>query len=336
MVIKPLYLNLKPWENRKAMGITKSVKIGISSCLLGKKVRYDGRHKLDHFLADTLGRLVQFIPVCPELEAGFGVPRERMHLEGDPTTPRLVTSITGQDVTDTMTGWAAGRLRELERENLCGFIFKSKSPSSGMERVAIVNDKGMPARSGSGIFAGLFMKHFPLVPVEDEGRLHDPGIRENFIERVFTLRRWRDMMAAKPGRAELIAFHTTHKLLILSHSTVHYTQLGKIVAAVKSLPVSELFPYYQTFLTEALRLKATPAKHANVLEHMLGYFKKDLSPDEKQEMLDIITQYRKGLIPLIVPITLLSHYTRKYCQPYLSGQVYLNPHPVELQLRNHA
>lgn len=314
----------------------EKIKLGISACLLGQKVRYDGGHQLDRFLQDTLGQYVEYVPVCPEVECGLSIPREPMHLEGNPDSPRLVTIHTKKDLTDQMVQWASKRVGELEKENLCGFIFKSDSPSSGMERVRVYNKKGMPVKKGIGIFAKIFMEHFPLLPVEDEGRLHDPKLRENFIERVFTLKRWREILAKKESRGTLVEFHTRHKLLILSHSPKHSQMLGKLVAKSKEFPIRGLYPQYQTLLMEALKLKTTPKKNANVLMHMVGYFKEQLSSDEKQELLEVIDHYRKEYIPLIVPITLIQHYVRKYNEPYLKQQVYLHPHPLELQLRNHV
>jgi uncharacterized protein YbgA (DUF1722 family) len=235
-----------------------------------------------------------------------------------------------------MVKWAEKRVVELEKEELCGFIFKSDSPSSGMERVRVYNEKGMPVKKGVGIFARTFMEHFPLLPVEDEGRLHDPKLRENFVERIFTLKRWRKVLTKKESRGNLVDFHTQHKLLILSHSPKHSQLMGKIVARAKDIPLKEIYQQYQTILMEALQLKTTPKKNANVLMHMMGYFKEELSSNEKKELLEVIDHYRQEYIPLIVPITLINHYVRKYDQSYLKQQIYLNPHPLELQLRNHV
>jgi uncharacterized protein YbgA (DUF1722 family)/uncharacterized protein YbbK (DUF523 family) len=314
----------------------EKIKLGISTCLLGENVRYDGGHKLDRFLTDTLRQYVEYVPVCPEVECGLGVPRESMHLEGNPDSPRLVTIRTKQDMTDCMVQWAQKRVVQLEKKDLCGFIFKSDSPSSGMERIRVYNEKGIPVKKGVGIFARIFMDHFSLLPVEDEGRLHDPELRENFIERIFTLKRWREVLGKKESRGNVVDFHTKHKLLILSHSPKYYQMMGKLVAQAKNLPLKELYQEYQTLLMESLGLKTTPKKNANVLQHMMGYFKEQLSSDEKQELLEVIDLYRKEIIPLIVPITLINHYVRKYDQPYLKKQIYLNPHPLELQLRNHV
>jgi len=311
-------------------------RIGISSCLLGNMVRWNAGHKLDRFLTNTLGRFVEYVPVCPEVEAGFGIPRESLRLVGDPEKPRLITFKSKTDRTEEMTRWAKKRVKELEEEDLCGFIFKSDSPSSGMIRVKVYNKKGMPEKKGVGMFARTYMDHFPLIPVEDDGRLHDPAIRENFIERIFTLKRWRDCIANLPKMATLIDFHTRNKLLFLSHSQKHYRLMGKLVAEGKKLPQKELLDRYVHLMMDALALKTTTRKNINVLQHLMGYFKKQLSGDEKQELLEIFDQYRRGLVPLIVPITLINHYVRKYDQHYLKHQTYLNPHPLELKLRTHV
>jgi len=316
--------------------MSETIRLGISQCLLGDPVRYDGGHKLDHFLRDTLGRYVTFVPVCPEVECGLTVPRESMRLVGDPANPRLVTTRSGIDHTERMQNWARGRLDQLAHEDLCGFVFKKNSPSSGMLRVKVYNAAGVPASSGSGLFAQAFMARFPRIPVEEEGRLHDPKLRENFIECMFALRRWRIHLDDGRHIGRLVSFHTTEKLLLLSHSPAHYRRMGKLVAEGKQQPLQQLYDAYEQIFMEALSLKATAAKHVNVLQHILGYFKKTLSADEKQEMLSLIDAYRAGHVPLIVPVTLINHYVRKYDQAYLAQQTYLNPHPVALQLRNHA
>ena len=308
-------------------------KIGISSCLLGNPVRWNAGHKLDRFLTNTLGQFVEYVPVCPEVEAGFGVPRESVRLVGDPENPRMITFKSKKDLTDQMTRWAKKRVKQLEKEDLCGFIFKSGSPSSGMIRVKVYSEKGMPRKVGVGMFARAFMDHFPRIPVEDDGRLHNPAIRENFIERIFSLKRWRDITAKSPRIGKLVDFHSRNKLLLLSHSQKHYRLMGKLVANGKTLTPRELFDQYEQLLLEALALKTTAKKNTNVLQHLMGYFKKQLAADEKQELLEVFEQYRKGYVPLLVPLTLINHYVRKYDQPYLKIQTYLNPHPVELKLR---
>ena len=312
------------------------VKVGISTCLLGVSVRYNGGHKHDRFLTDTLGQYVEYVPVCPEVECGLPVPRESMRLVGKPESPRLVTTRSNIDHTEKMTNWAMMRVKELEKEDLCGFIFSSKSPSSGMERVKVYNEKGIPDNKGVGIFARIFMEHFPLIPVEEEGRLHDPVLRENFIGRIFTLKQWREVIKKPKSVGNIVNYHTRNKLNILSHSEIHYRKMGRLVAEGKMIPIQDLYKEYENLLMQSLKLKSTQRKNTNVLQHILGYFKKDLTPDEKQELLDIILDYRNGFKPLIVPITLINHYVRKYNQPYLKEQTYLNPHPVKLKLRNHV
>ncbi|MFH1595882.1 MAG: DUF523 and DUF1722 domain-containing protein [Pseudomonadota bacterium] len=314
----------------------QKIKLGISSCLLGEKVRFDGGHRWDRFITDTLGNYVEFVAVCPEVESGLSVPREAMRLVGDPAQPRLLTVRTGIDHTERLVTWARRRVQELAAQDLCGFIFKSKSPSSGMARVKVYNDQGVPGPRGVGIFARIFMERFSGLPVADEGRLHDPALRENFIERLFVFKRWRELLAQNPGIGSLVDFHTRHQLLILAHSPSHYRDLGKLVARAREIPLKELSAGYQTLLLEALRLQATPRKNANVLYHLMGYLKKQLTADEKQELLEVIEAYRREHVPLIVPITLINHYVRKYREPYLKEQYYLNPQPLELKLRNHV
>jgi len=312
------------------------IRIGISSCLLGMNVRYDGGHQLDHYLRDTLGKWFDYVPVCPEVEMGLPIPRETLRLVEKENGIRLVFSRSGEDVTERMRRWAEKRVRDLDQEDLCGFIFKAKSPSSGMERVKLYDGNGIPAKKGVGVFAGIFMNHYPQLPVEEDGRLNDPNLRENFIECVFVFKRWRDLLKSGTGIGSLVDFHTRHKLLLLSHSPELYRQMGKLVAKAKTEEPENLPGEYQALLMKTMRLHATKAKQVNVLQHILGYFKKQLSADEKQEALELIEGYRQGNVPLIVPVTLFNHYVRKYREPYLGRQHYLQPHPAELQLRNHA
>lgn len=309
------------------------IRLGISACLLGQNVRYNGGHKLDPFLRDTLGRYVEYVPVCPEVEAGFGVPRETMRLEGNVDAPRLVKTRSRTDHTEQMRKWAEKRVKELEKEDLCGYIFKKDSPSSGLMRVKVYNEKGMPEKKGVGLFARAFVEHFPLVPVEEEGRLHDPRLRENFIEQVFTLKRWRDTLSKNPGIAGIVDFHSRNKLLLMAHSPAHARSMGKLAAGAAYMDREALRRKYEEQLIGALRLAPTIKKHVNVLQHIMGYFKKQLSADEKQELLETFERFKAGYLPLLVPVTLLNHYVRKYGQAYLKQQTYLNPHPVELKLR---
>ncbi len=314
----------------------EKIRLGISRCLLGDPVRYDGGHKRNSWLVDTLGLYVDYVPVCPEVEIGLPTPREPLRLIGDPQRPRLVFTGSGIDITEKMESWARMRVAELETENLCGFIFKGKSPSSGMERVKLYDGHGLPSKKGVGLFARAFTEHFPLLPVEEDGRLGDPVLRENFIECLFTFKRWRETLAGGRTRADLIDFHTRHKLMILSHSPEVYREMGRLVGEAEQLAERDLFRRYEALLMRGMRLLGTRKKHLNVLQHLLGYFKQQLSADEKKEVLEILDSYVRGEIPLIVPVTLMNHHVRKYDQPYLQKQLYLNPHPLELKLRNHV
>jgi uncharacterized protein YbgA (DUF1722 family)/uncharacterized protein YbbK (DUF523 family) len=312
------------------------IKLGISSCLLGAKVRYDGKHRLNPFLKETLGQFVKWIPVCPEVECGLPVPREAMQLVGYPMNVRLLTIKKKVDYTDLMKEYTFSKIPSLREENLSGFIFKSKSPSSGMQGVDIYNSKGQPEFKGTGLFAEEVMCHFPLMPVEDDTRLHNSVIRENFIERIFVYKRWRELIQNKPVRNKLIEFHTRHKFLIMAHSPSVLIKLGNLVAWKKEIQELDLYNQYISVLMKGLKVEATLSKNVNVIEHLLGYLKKNLNQSEKQEFLEIVENYQQGLIPLIVPLTLIRHYGRKYKITYLNDQYYLNPHPAELMLRNHA
>lgn len=316
---------------------TAALKLGISSCLLGNKVRYDGQHKYDSWLVETLGGHVTFVPVCAEVECGLIVPREAMRLVGSAEEPRLQTQQTKIDHTQRMLDFCPKRMAELAGEELCGFVFKSKSPSCGMERVKVYPEKGgVGDKKGVGIFAREFISAFPLLPVEEEGRLHDPDLRENFIERIFVMQRWLQLKKKRFSAGAVVDFHTRHKLLFMAHSPQLYRELGKLVATVDQHQPEKFAQIYLPKLMQALARPATPARHQNVLQHILGYFKQDLTSAEKAEMLELVENYRARLLPLIVPVTMLNHYARKYEKPYLLGQFYLNPHPRELALRNHV
>ena len=315
---------------------TNPIRIGISRCLLGDHVRYDGSHKRDSFLADVLGRYVEWVPVCPEVEAGLGTPREAMRLVGDVRHPRLVTIKSENDHTSALETMAEKRIEELKELDLYGYMFKKDSPSCGVERVRIYNGHGTPSRNGVGLFARAFMKQFPLIPVEEEGRLCDPALRENFIERVFCYRRYQDLVNGGVTRQTMIRFHTIHKLLLLAHSQQHYQLLGRLVGRAQQYRPKELALKYGELFMKALAVKATVRKHVNVLQHMLGYFKQRLSSPEKAELLGVIDDYHRGLTPLIVPLTLIKHYVQSFDVGYIRDQIYLNPHPKELMLCNHV
>lgn len=312
------------------------IRLGISRCLLGDEVRFDGGHKRDHFLADVLGRYVDWVPVCPEVEAGLGTPREAMRLVGDPRRPQLMTITSKRDHTEAMETMIEERIELLDKLNLSGFVFKKGSPSCGVKQVPVYTNQGMPRHSSAGIFAKAFIKQFPLIPVEEEGRLCDPSLRDNFIERVFCYHRFHDLVQNGVTRQILIRFHTIHKYLLLSHSQQHYATMGRLVGQADRYRLKELIVKYGAFFMKTLTVKATVRKHVNVLHHMAGNFKNRLKAPEKAELLAVIDDYHRGLIPLIVPLTLINHYARVFDVHSICDQAYLNPHPKELLLRNHV
>jgi uncharacterized protein YbgA (DUF1722 family)/uncharacterized protein YbbK (DUF523 family) len=312
------------------------IRVGISACLLGQEIRFDGGHKWERYITDTLGKFFEWVPVCPEVEMGLGTPREMLRLVGEPEAPRLVFFKTGGDITDGMQAWAKARLDALAKLDLSGYILKSDSPSCGMERVRLYRAAGIPSKDGVGIFARALMHRFPLLPVEEEGRLHDLPSRENFVERVFCYRRWLDLVAGGLTRGKLVAFHTAHKLLLLAHSPKHYIDLGRLVANAKTLAPKALEAPYGDLFMAGLRVKATAKKHTNVMHHIMGYLRRDLDARDKAELLAVIGDYHRGLVPLVVPLTLLKHHLARVSVPYLQDQIYLNPHPKELMLRNHV
>ena len=312
------------------------IRIGVSKCLLGEPVRYDGQHKHDHFITDTLGLFFEFVGVCPEVECGFGVPRESMRLVGDPAKPRLVTTRTGADHTERIRTWAARRAEELEKEDLHGFIFKARSPSSGMENVKVYNDKGGVSGKAPGLFAKAFMERFPTLPCEEEGRLNDPDLRENFVERVFTLWRFRQAVQASPTLSTLMTFHASNKLLIQSHHETLMREMGRELAGLTARAARAHIPHYEAKLMRALRTIATVRKHTNILQHALGFLRDSVDEADRKELAGFIEDYHRELVPLIVPVTMLRHYVVKHGIAYLQDQYYLDPHPLELKLRNHA
>ncbi len=310
--------------------------MGVSSCLLGEKVRWNGDHKQDLFVKDLLGRFFEWVPTCPEVEIGMGIPRETVQLTGSPKSPRMVGSSTGTDWTAHMNRYSKKRSMELAKLNLCGYIFKNRSPSCGIARIKVYKEDGNSTPNGTGLFADAFMQQCALVPVEDEGRLHDPRIRENFITRVFAYHRLSNLLNGRFSRKALVEFHTTHKFQLLAHNRKHYDALGKLVATAKQFSPSELKHRYAEAFMQTLSFKTSAKKNADVLYHMLGFFKKLLSAEEKKVVIEAIEDYRRELVPLIVPVTLIRHHVLVHKVAYLADQVYLNPHPKELMLRNHV
>ncbi len=313
------------------------LRVGISTCLLGQEVRYDGGHKRDVFITTQLGRYVSFVPVCPEVELGLGIPRESIRLEQDEDAAvHLVGTRSGQEVTEAMTAYAQQRVAGLRGLGLCGYIFKKDSPSCGLHRVRVYGPGGMPQRNGRGLYAHALTEAMPLLPVEEEGRLHDPRLRENFVEQVFAYRRLQRLFAAAWSNADLQHFHAAEKMLLMAHDPRGLQTLGQIVAEAHRLgPAATEEAYTREFMTAMARI-ATPRKHTNVLQHLAGYFKKRLDGHGREELHQVIADFHAGLVPLIVPVTLLRHYVRLYDEGYLARQTYLCPHPKELMLRNHV
>ena len=323
-------------------------RIGISSCLLGQPVRFDTGHKRDPFLVETFGQHVEWVPVCPEVEAGFGTPRESMRLvlaepqvrergeRFDTSKIRLVLNKQGTDVTSRLTTYAKKKAEKLADANLSGFVLKKDSPSCGMERVKVYTPQGPGERGGRGLFAEALMARLPNLPVEEEGRLGDPRLRENFVERVFAYRRLTALFEGRWSVGDIVRFHTMHKLTLMAHSPAAYRELGQLVASAKAQPRAAFAAEYQSRFMAALAVIATPKRHANVLQHMLGYFSKLIDDDARTELLALIEEHRQGRVPLIVPMTLMRHHVRRQRSEYLLGQTYLEPHPRELSLRNHV
>ena len=317
--------------------MTEKIRIGVSSCLIGEKVRWNGDHKQDRYVREILSRYFEYIPVCPEVEVGMGVPRETVALYGDPEKPSMISKKTQTDWTKPMEKYIKSRINTLCADDLCGYIFKSKSPSCGMGRVPLYSEFGShKVKHGPGMFANAFINSFPLVPTEEEGRLNDPRIRENFIVRVFSFKRFNLLLNEKFSLGQWVKFHTQHKFLLLAHSRKHYDELGELVAHSKTIKPSELKKKYGELFMEALTSKSTPKKNTDVLLHMMGFLKKLLTKIEKEDILSTIEDYRSEILPLIVPVTLIRHQVKKHNIEYLHDQVYLNPHPKELMLLNHV
>ena len=314
----------------------EEIRIGISACLLGEEVRFDGSHKRDRFIVGTLGEFFRFIPVCPELDIGLGVPRESLRLVRRGSETRIVAPKSDTDHTNAMVEYSKAKSAELEQLDLSGFLLKRASPSCGMERVRVYDANGVPDKSGRGVFARVLIEHNPLLPVEEEGRLHDPGIRENFFDRIFGYHRMKKLFRSDWSRGDLVRFHTGEKYLLLSHEPEGYRELGNLVGTQKTLGRQELAETYRERYMKALAVFATRNKHVNVLQHMAGYLREVLDDDARREVHRSIEDYQRGYVPLVVPTTLIRHYVVLRDVEYLRGQRYLEPHPKELMVRNHV
>ncbi len=312
------------------------IRVGVSSCLLGIEVRYDGGHKRNDFILSTLGRFVEFVPVCPEFEIGLGVPRETLRLTRDGDEVRLIGDKSATNHTGKMNSYAVKRVAGLARDDLSGYVLKKDSPSCGMERVRAYRPSGIQARDGVGLFAAALMRGCPNLPIEEEGRLSDAHLRENFVERVFAYRRLHAFFSTRWTLGGLVQFHTAHKLTLMAHSPRAYRELGRLVATAKTIQRNELSERYQREFMAALKRLATTARHANVMQHMLGYLREHLDAGSRAELSTLIDDYRRSVVPLVVPITMLRHCVRTFDVAYLRGQTYLELHPKELMLRNHV
>lgn len=308
------------------------VRLGISSCLLGQRVRYDGNHKRDDYITDTLARYFEFVPVCPEVGIGLGVPRPPIRLVGSVARPRAVgVDDSTLDVTDALAAYGRRQARMLD--DISGYIFKSKSPSCGLARVKVYGRGAAAPRLGAGVYAAAFRAAQALLPVEEEGRLNDAALRDNFLERVFAYRRWRQLQASGVSAARLIAFHTAHKLALMAHGPSRYAALGRVVAGADRRGARAVAARYIDGFMCVLSYPATRRMHANVLQHAAGYLKRDLDAGDRHELRDAIESYRTGALPLLVPVTLLRHHFRRYPNPWIEDQVYLYPHSAEFTLR---
>jgi uncharacterized protein YbgA (DUF1722 family)/uncharacterized protein YbbK (DUF523 family) len=326
--------------SKNAENTTPEIRVGISGCILGDEVRFDGGHKLDRFIRDTFGAYVKFVRVCPEVGIKLGIPRETLRLvqeKGSSEPPRLYAPKSGTDRTEAMLQYSHRQVDKLEKHDLCGFIVQKGSPTCGMERVRVYPPAGgQPVKNGRGLFTRTLMERLPNLPVEEDGRLNDARLRENFVERIFAYHRLKDLFSSRWKVADLVAFHTWEKMLLLAHDRPIYQELGRLVARAKKRPRAEVAAEYEQLLLRGLKKIATTKKHTNVLSHIAGHFKKVLDDDDRQELHQVIDSFHQGLVPLIVPVTLLRHHVRRHRLEYLATQTYLDPHPMELMLRNHV
>jgi uncharacterized protein YbgA (DUF1722 family)/uncharacterized protein YbbK (DUF523 family) len=313
---------------------SKPLKIGISACLLGQPVRYNGGHKASRLCSEVLARHFEFVPICPEQAIGLGTPRQPIRLVGDPEQPRALGTVNRElDVSDALSQFGQRTAERLD--DICGYILMQKSPSCGMERVKVYQANGYPADGGGrGLFAAALMRARPDQPVEEDGRLTDPVLRENFITRVFAYAEWQRLQQAGLTRQALITFHERYKYQLMATCREQYRQLGRDVAQSASTPLPLFAARYFTRMMAALKQPASRGSHSNVLQHLSGYLKRALSAPEKQELQHLIEQYRLGIVPLVVPMTLLKHHFRRHPDAYIEHQVYMQPHPEDLSLRN--
>jgi uncharacterized protein YbgA (DUF1722 family)/uncharacterized protein YbbK (DUF523 family) len=311
----------------------QKIKIGISSCVLGERVRFDSGHKVSKFVTKELAPYFDFVPVCPEVGSGMSVPRPTIRLVSNEERIALVeTKDPSKEHTQQVIDYSKAKVEALEQEQLCGYIVCAKSPTCGMERVKVYK-KGGADNIGVGLYTRELMKRMPWLPVEEDGRLNDPVLKENFITRVYTLQDFYHSMRDEPRRGKIVAFHSRYKLVLMADHPQSYKQLGSLGANMKEYPLDEFYLLYREGLMKAMANRASRKNNTNVLLHIQGYFKRQLGKQEKQELRQTIDDYRTGLLPLLAPLTLLKHYLSAHPDQYLAEQVFFQPHPQELRLR---
>ncbi|MEZ8194122.1 YbgA family protein [Vibrio cortegadensis] len=309
------------------------IEIGVSACIIGNPVRFDGGSKLNHFLARDLVDYFSFVPVCPEVSIGMPTPRPAIRLVSDEERIRLLQSQdSSKDHTDNMIQFSKQKVQDLGKKELCGYVVCANSPTCGMERVKVYQGN-QAQKNGVGLFTQELMEQMPWLPVEEDGRLQDPVLRENFITRVYSLRDFYDSMGGDPTPGKIVAFHSRYKLSLMAHHPESYKLLGRLVAHIKDYDENEFYQRYRTEFMQAIRNRASRKNNTNVLMHIQGYFKTLLTGTQKAELCRVIDQYRTGLLPILAPLTLINHYLEAFPDSYLLQQKYLQPYPQELGLR---
>lgn len=314
--------------------IDKKIRVGVSTCLLGQEVRFDGGHKRDRYIVEILGDFFTWHPVCPEVEVGMGTPRESVQLVRSEYGPRMIAPRSGHDWTEQMNKYSEERVEELKSARLRGYILKKDSPTCGMERVKLYDENGVPSKTAVGLFADPLMRILPNLPIEEEGRLQDPKIRESFVTRIFTYDRWLGLREQGARPKDLVSFQTQHKLLLMAHNERLMRELGRLVANQDDIEFEMVLNEYERLLMEALKSRASRKRHTNVMQHLTGFLKDSLATNEKNELQNVIEEYKKGWAPLITPMTLLEHHLQKIDHAWVEAQYYLNPYPRSLAIRS--
>ena len=315
--------------------MSKRIKIGISACLMGQKVRYDGGSFQPKLIHSVLPDYMDFVPFCPEVEIGMSVPRETVRLVTTETGIKLKAPKSGTDYTNQMNAYSIEKTNALSKLEISGYILKKGSPTCGMERVRVYNSRGIPEKSGNGLFASQLKKAFPNIPIEEDGRLNDIHLREHWIERVFAYDRLRTFLSLKPAVGKLMEFHTQSKMQLMAHHPEKYRLLGRKIALLQKDDLHQFYASYLTSFMQIMSVKPTIAKHTDVIYHLVGFFKKKITASDKKEILNLIEQFRNQIVPIVVPLTLLKHFLQKYPVKWMQEQTYLNPYPTDLSLRSH-